>query len=132
MSGSAARVAIELDRDDVVREVAAEFARYEAALSAGDQAVLGELFWGDDRVVRYGFGENLYGKAEIDKFRRIDSSGPKERSILKQQITTFGDRFAVVNAEISSHNGENRQSQTWVKFQEGWKIVSAHVSRIQK
>lgn len=120
----------DLDRPEVLREVEAAFANYEDALSRGDQDVLGELFWDDARVVRYGFGENLYGKAEIDAFRRADSAGPKTRRVVRQQVTAFGDDVAVVNAEIESPRGMNRQSQTWMRFKEGWKIVSAHVSRI--
>lgn len=121
----------ELDRQDVVREVEEAFARYEEALSQGDQKVLGALFWDDARVVRYGFRENLYGKAEIDAFRRKDSAGPKQRSVARQKITAFGADVAVVNAEIESPRGRTRQSQTWVRMADGWKIVSAHVSLIE-
>lgn len=121
----------DLDRAEVVSEVEAAFARYEEALSRGHQDVLADLFWDDPRVVRYGFGENLYGKAEIDAFRKADSAGPKTRRVVRQQVTSFGDDAAVVNAEIESPRGVNRQSQTWIRFAEGWKIVSAHVSRIE-
>ena len=45
-------------------------------------------------------------------------------------ITTFGEDFAIADAEYSRPGlrGVTRQSQTWVRMPEGWRIVSAHVS----
>ena len=57
-------------------EVEAAFARYEAALNANDVAVLDELFWADDRTIRYGGGENLYGYVAIAAFRAAHHRGP--------------------------------------------------------
>lgn len=122
---------LEVDRQDVLHEVAEAFARYEEALSCGDQEVLGALFWDDARVVRYGFSENLYGKAEINAFRKKDSAVPKQRRVARQQITALCADVAIVNAEIEGPRGFNRQSQTWARMKDGWKIVSAHVSRLE-
>lgn len=119
----------EIDLADIIREVDAAFERYEAALRQGDQAVLDELFWDDERVVRFGIAENLYGKAAITAFRKLDSAGPKERRVVRKQITTFGAAFAIVNAEIASKAGVSRQSQAWVRLPGGWRIAGAHVSR---
>jgi AtzH-like len=45
-------------------------------------------------------------------------------------ITTFGRHLATANTEYhrveSGRHG--RQSQTWVRMPEGWRVVSAHVS----
>ena len=45
-------------------------------------------------------------------------------------IVTFGRDFAVANTESTRPGSEgiSRQSQTWVRMPEGWRIVSAHVS----
>jgi hypothetical protein len=45
-------------------------------------------------------------------------------------ITTYGEDFATANTEFQSAGRPTpgRQSQTWIKTQEGWRIVSAHVS----
>ena len=50
-------------------------------------------------------------------------------------ITTFGREFAVASTlyERPSAPGKiGRQMQTWVKFPEGWRIVGAHVSLMDK
>ena len=60
---------MEVDLPDVLAEVTAQFARYEAALISNDVAVLDELFRADPRTLRYGIGENLYGYDAIMAFR---------------------------------------------------------------
>ena len=60
---------MEVDLPDVLAEVTAQFARYEAALVSNDVAVLDELFRNDKRTLRYGIGENLYGYDAIMAFR---------------------------------------------------------------
>jgi hypothetical protein len=44
-------------------------------------------------------------------------------------ITTYGEDFATANTEFQSAGRPTpgRQSQTWIRTQEGWRIVSAHV-----
>ena len=46
------------------------------------------------------------------------------------RITTFGRDFATANTEYVPHGSDRigRQSQTWVRIDGSWKIVSAHVS----
>jgi len=45
-------------------------------------------------------------------------------------IATFGTDFATVNAEFQRVGADKpgRQSQNWVRFPEGWRVVSAHIS----
>jgi hypothetical protein len=45
-------------------------------------------------------------------------------------VKTFGQDFATADAEYTRPglDGTSRQSQTWVRMPEGWRIVSAHVS----
>ena len=115
---------------DVLKEVTEKFYAYETALMTDDIDAMGELFWDSPRTVRLGVGENLYGIEAINAFR-IARRGSPQRDLLRVEITTFGDSFAVANAEFQRHGSEKvgRQSQAWAKFpDQGWRVVSAHVS----
>lgn len=119
-----------INRPDIEAEVRAVVLLYEAALTGNDLSVLDELFWRSPYTVRYGATECLYGKDEIENFRKSRSSQGLNRTIHRLQITTFGEDFAVANLEFQ-REGERRngrQSQTWCRFAEGWRVVSAHVS----
>jgi 1-carboxybiuret hydrolase subunit AtzH-like protein len=114
----------------VLGEVTAAFARYEDALMRNDVAVLDALFFNSPHTVRYGVGENLYGFDEIAAFRVARSGGSPARTVLRTAITTYGRDFATTNIEFRREGGSRigRQSQSWVRTGEGWKIVAAHVS----
>ena len=123
----------EINRPDVVAEVEAAFARYEAALMANDLATLAELFWQSPHTIRYGVGENLYGGGEIAAFRSARSAAGLRRHLARTVITTFGRDFATASTlyERDSIPGSiGRQMQSWVRFAEGWRVVAAHVSVI--
>lgn len=113
----------------LVAEVSAAFYRYERALMEDDVPVMDELFRQADETVRYGVGEVLYGFDEIAAFRRSRGGSPQRR-LGRVEIATYGDRFASVNAEFYREGStrRGRQSQVWVKFPDGWKVVAAHVS----
>ena len=52
------------------------------------------------------------------------------RSVVDRSITTFGNDYAVANITFT-REGEariGRQSQSWVKFDNAWRVVAAHVS----
>jgi hypothetical protein len=126
---------MDIDLPDVVDEVAAAFARYERALVANDVATLNELFHDDARTIRYGMAENLYGHAEIAAFRSNRAPVGLARSLSRTVISTYGRTFAVASTlfERATNPGKiGRQMQTWVKFAEGWRIVAAHVSLIDR
>jgi hypothetical protein len=117
---------------DVLEEVRAVFARYEDALVHNRTEVLDALFWHSDAVVRYGAGENLVGIDAIRAFRKARPSSGLARTLGRTVITTYGHDFATAMTEFR-RDGEprlGRQSQTWVRFDEGWKVVAAHVSLI--
>ncbi len=120
----------EVNRADVVAEVRAAFERYERALTGNDVAALDAFFWDSEFALRYGATENLYGYEAIAAFRAARPAVNLARTVTRTQITTFGTDFATANMEFerpgASHAG--RQSQTWVRFPEGWRIVAAHVS----
>lgn len=123
---------MKINQAQVLAEVQAAFARYEAALISNDVAVLDELFWDSPHVLRYGGGENLYGYAEIQAFRASRPATGVARSITRTRITTFGDDMATANIEFIRAGTDKigRQSQTWVRLPEGWRVVAAHVSAI--
>ena len=126
---------MEIDLPDVVAEVSAAFERYEAALTSNDVAALDSLFRDDPRTIRYGSGENLYGYSEIKAFRAARSPAGLGRTLSRTVITTYGRDFAVAATlfERPSAAGKvGRQMQTWVRFPDGWRIVAAHVSVIER
>ena len=121
---------MDINRPDVLAEVTAAFARYEAALVGNDVATLDELFWDSPHTLRYGAGENLYGIQAIRAYRSARPATGLARAILRMQITTFGDSFAATHVEFQRVGSERlgRQTQAWVKLPQGWRVVSAHVS----
>lgn len=114
---------------EVVAEVTALFARYETALMNDDVAVMDALFHDAATTVRYGVGEVLYGADEIRAFRKGRGGSPQRR-LGRCEITSYGRDLATANVEFFREGSprRGRQSQTWVRFAQGWKIVSAHVS----
>jgi len=118
----------EINRPEIVAEVRAAFDRYEAALVNNDIDVLNELFWRSERTVRYGPNENLHGFDEIAAFRAARSPAGLARSLINVVVTTFGSDFATANAEFVRMERRGRQSQTWVRMDDGWRVVAAHVS----
>ncbi|BAT59143.1 hypothetical protein GJW-30_1_01673 [Variibacter gotjawalensis] len=124
---------MEIDRPDVVAEVEAAFARYEAALVANDTAALDALFHPDARTIRYGIGENLYGIDEIRAFRTARSPVGLARRLDRTQITAYGNDLAIAATLFyrdSIPGKVGRQMQTWARFADGWRVVAAHVSVI--
>lgn len=115
---------------DVHAEVAAVFARYEDALVSNNVEVLDELFWRSEHTLRYGATENLYGYDAIRAFRAGRPSQGLARTLLTTVITTYGRDFATANTEFVRAGSEKtgRQSQTWLRTPDGWRVVAAHVS----
>ena len=126
---------MDIDLPDVLAEVSAAFARYEAALTSNDTAVLGELFRNDPRTLRYGVGENLYGYDAIQAFRGARSPVGLMRKTAQTVISSYGRDSAVASTLFyrdSAPGRVGRQMQTWIRFPEGWRIVAAHVSIIDE
>ena len=126
---------MEIDLPDVVAEVTAAFRRYEQALVTNDVATLNALFHNDARTIRYGIAENLYGHREIMAFRGARSPAGLARTLSRTVVTTYGRDHAVAATlfERDSAQGRiGRQMQTWVRFPDGWQIVAAHVSLIDR
>ena len=115
---------------EIVDEVTAQFARYEDALVNNKTDVLDELFWNSPQTLRYGATENLYGFDAIQAFRAGRPAQSLMRVVLKAVITTYGNDFATANIEFqrTGSTRPGRQSQTWLRTSDGWRVVAAHVS----
>ena len=122
----------DINLPEVLAEVRAVFARYEDALVNNRIEVLDELFWPSEFTVRYGAGENLVGIEAIRAFRNARSPLGLARTLANTVITTYGRDFATASTEFhrDGNSAIGRQSQTWVRFAEGWRVVAAHVSLI--
>jgi ketosteroid isomerase-like protein len=120
---------MKIDDPVLLAEVTAAFERYERALMADDVAAMDALFHDAPTTNRYGVGEVLYGIEEIREFRKGRGGSP-QRTLGRVAITVYGDRFATADAEFFREGSDRRgrQTQSWVKFPDGWKVVSAHVS----
>ena len=114
----------------IVYEVTAQVARYEDALVNNKTDVLDELFWNSAHTLRYGATENLYGFDAIQAFRAGRPAQGLMRVVLKTVITTYGNDFATANIEFqrAGSTRPGRQSQTWLRTRDGWRVVAAHVS----
>ena len=121
---------MQINLPTVLAEVIEAFARYEQALVSNDVAVLDELFWNSPHTLRYGATENLVGYDAIQAFRAGRPSQGLAREIFNTVITTYGRDFATANTEFrrTGQTRTGRQSQTWMRTPQGWRVVSAHVS----
>lgn len=123
---------MKINLPDVLAEVSAVFAQYEDALVNNKVDVLDRLFWNSPHTIRFGAGENLFGYPMIQEFRAARSPKNLQRSIVRTDITTYGTDFATTHI-VFVRPGEDRvgrQSQTWMRTKDGWRVVAAHVSLI--
>ena len=116
----------------VVAELEALYPLYEQALVTNDVEKLVEMFWAGPQVMRFGVTENLYGPDELEAFRKARPASNLARTVRRVDIVSFGRDFASITLEFervkASAIVRGRQSQVWVRFPEGWRIVQAHVS----
>ena len=121
---------MDINLPGVLAEVTLQCERYERALVGNDVAVLDELFWRSPHTLRYGATENLYGYDAIQAFRSARPALGLARAVLKTVITAYGRDFATANLEFQREGStkRGRQSQTWMRTPDGWRVVAAHVS----
>jgi len=119
---------MEINNPQVLAEVTRQFDRYQQAIIDNDVVVLNELFHNHPLTIRYGTGENLYGHAEIANFRGARDPKSVGRVVGKTVVTSYGQDTATTNIEFTRSGRNGRQSQTWMRMPEGWRIVAAHVS----
>lgn len=123
---------MEINLSEVHAELTALYPQYEKALVENDVETLTRMFWTSQYVTRFGVGENLYGTEEIEAFRKARPSAGLARRVVRLEIVTFGRDFGSVTLEFERDTPaklvRGRQTQVWVRLEEGWRIVSAHVS----
>jgi ketosteroid isomerase-like protein len=124
---------MEINRPDVLAEVQAAYRRYEDALLAADAKTLDELFWDDPLLIRFGAGDIQFGHhavAALNARRRLNP----ERVLTDTVVTTFGNDFATATTLYTDvPEGQiGRQMQSWARTANGWRVVAAHVSVIDK
>jgi hypothetical protein len=119
---------VKINLEDVVKEVTEAFESYERAIRVYDAEAMNRLFWDSPFTLRYGPKGTLMGYQAIAAYRQARQGNGIVRELRNTVITTFGCDFAVANTEGVVGDKIHRQSQTWVRFPEGWRIVAAHVS----
>lgn len=119
-----------INAPDALAELSAAFDEYEVALIHNKVSMLDALFWSHPLTLRFGAKENLFGADQIKAFRASRPSAGLQREIIDRHIVTFGSAAGVANITFkrTTEPRIGRQSQTWIKFAEGWRVVSAHVS----
>lgn len=121
---------MDVNNPEALAELTAAFQRYEQALVTNDVAVLDELFRMAPETVRYGVNEHLYGHEEIAAFRAARPAVGLARTLTRTVITTYGRDHGTAWTEFTREGQPRtgRQSQVWVRFPQGWRVVAAHVS----
>jgi hypothetical protein len=121
---------LDINIPEVVAEVTEAFRRYERALIANDVATLDMLFWHSPHTLRFGVGENLYGYDAIAAFRSGRPPINLTRQLMNTVIVSYGRDMATANTEFQREGSRltGRQSHVWLRTDEGWRIVAAHVS----
>jgi hypothetical protein len=122
---------MQINIPEVLAEATEIFQKYECALVENDVALLNTLFWDSPFTLRYGTGEIQYGCDAIRTYRKTCTPVAPSRILQHTVITTFGRDVATANTEFLPAPGAERlgrQSQTWVRMPDGWRIVDAHVS----
>ena len=121
---------MDINLPDVLAEVAGGLRPLRKALVTNDVAVLDELFWNSPHTLRYGVDRKPVRLRRDPRLPRRRPAQGLARDVLKTVITTYGRDFATANIEFrragSAKTG--RQSQTWMRTPEGWRVVAAHVS----
>ncbi len=117
----------------VEAEVRALFEAYEDALIRNDVAAMDAVFWDSPDVVRYGIVEIQYGIDAVKAWRASATPVPEGRVREQTRVTALSETCVLVST-LFRYPGVvgqiGRQSQTWAKLPEGWRIVHAHVSTI--
>jgi hypothetical protein len=115
---------------EVIDEVRTAFEAYQAALLANDVPALDGWFLDDPSTSRFGIGDVQHGHDELVAWRATARPVSPARELLRTDVVVLGNDAAVITCEFRDEPGGpvGRQSQTWARLAEGWRIVHAHVS----
>jgi len=123
---------MQINDPKAVAELQKLYPLYETALVTNDPETLYRMFWASPHTMRFGQAESLYGIEEITAFRKGRVPVNLARTVKPLDIVTFGRDYGSITLEfkrtVSGQIVHGRQTQVWVRFPEGWRIVSAHVS----
>lgn len=122
------------DEEDLeVAEVLVLFERYEEALVANDVATMDAMFWDDPRVVCFGIADMQVGHEAVVAWRASAAPVSRQRRITSHHVLHLAPGAVTVDVTFADDQPTlGRQSQTWVRRPEGWRIVRAHVSRVPR
>ncbi|WP_288821208.1 oxalurate catabolism protein HpxZ [uncultured Leclercia sp.] len=125
---------MEINKASTLEEIRQAVDTYNLALVSNDLETVNQLFMRSPDVIRYGQHENLYGYEQIAAFRAARPAGPKPRQVTAVHIVSAGDDFGVANVEfiVPGKAEPGRQTQTWARLPEGWRIIGAHVSYLSQ
>jgi hypothetical protein len=121
----------EINIPDVVAEFTPVYLEYQKAVDTNDFVTMNKLFWNSPQTVRFGPVGTLIGYDAISTYRKQRVGHvASERKLRNTVITTFGRDFAVTNTETLKEGDPTvgRQSHSWIRTPEGWRIAAAHVS----
>ncbi len=122
---------LDINLPDVLDEFTPAYMEYQKAVDTNDIETMNKLFWNSPQTVRFGPVGSLIGYDMISSYRRERVGHvSSERTLRNTVITTFGRDFAVTNTETMKQGSTvvGRQSQSWLRTEDGWKIIAAHVS----
>lgn len=113
-------------------EVREAFDAYEDALLVNDVEAMTGFFWDSAQVVRFGVADEQWGAEQVRRWRSGAAPVPPGRRLHDTRVTVLGGQTAIVTTRFSypGRPGHGRQSQTWFRFPDRWRIVNAHVSEI--
>jgi len=104
------------------------FWSYERALMADDVPALEALFAPGPETLRGDAAGILVGHDAISAFRRGRGGAPR-RDILHVEVRELShDTALVIAVTAPATGGRGQQSQVWRRFDDGWRVIAAHVS----
>jgi len=120
------------DQPLVLADLLEAFQAYERALADHDLVAMAAAFADDEQLVRFGIADRQRGAGELARWRAAQPPLPAGRQLFETVARTWGDSFGVVTTcfRYPGRPLVGRQSQTWVRIDGTWRIVSAHVSEI--
>ena len=123
---------LQVNLPEVVAEITKIFHEYEHALMTNNVEKLNQYFWQDERVTRYGIGDRQWGIKELVAYRQSIPAPDFTRTLENLRVITFDQSTAICQVEFVRSDTTLRgfQTQTWLKIDGIWRIVSAHVSMI--
>jgi ketosteroid isomerase-like protein len=102
---------------------------YEDALRRHDVATLDRCFWDDPTVLRFGIADRQVGYAAVVAWRATAPPISPSRVITERHVVALAPGVVAVDLVFADDDTSiGRQSQTWVRTAEGWRIARAHVS----